>query len=414
MQSLGMQNTKNDIVVQKYGGTSVGSIERMKNVCSKIEKFQKTHQARLLVVVSAMSGQTNALLDLSAKIASQVNLREQDALISTGEMQSAAMMALMLNSMGIAAKSLMGFQIPIRTDSKFSKANIELIETKGILGLFDTFKVLVVAGFQGIDFQDNITTLGRGGSDLTAVALSCALGARHCEIYTDVSGVFSADPNVCQDARLLKTISYDEMLEFASLGAKVLQTRSVQMAKRYQMPVWVGSSFNDNNDQGTWLVKEESMESMLVCGVTLDRNDAFIWLRNIPKEQSLAKIFEKLSSNNISLDVIVQERSKDGSSSLSFSLPKQFYAMATELLLAMGIKEVDGVPKVAKVSAVGLGMKNNAGVAARIFGVLNRENIDVLAVSTSEIKISCIVEDKYAELAVRGLHDEFSLGKEPH
>jgi len=398
------------LIVQKYGGTSVGSIERIMEVAKRVATTHDTgHQ--VAVVVSAMSGETNRLLALANQIVAQPDERECDVLVSTGEQVSVALLAMALKGMGYPAFSLLGHQVQISTDSAFGRARIKHIHTERLLSGLRDGHIVVIAGFQGVDAEDNITTLGRGGSDTTAVAIAAALQAEACEIYTDVDGVYSADPRICPHAHKLRRISYDEMLELASLGAKVLQIRSVEFAKRYQVPVHVRSSFSP--DEGTWLVREDlSMEDVIVSGVTSDLDQAKITILHVPDRPGLAaKLFGPIAEDNIVVDMIIQNASADGFTDLTFTVPKgdankalaQVKAAAAEI----GASGVTFDSEVAKVSIVGLGMRSHAGVAARMFQTLAREGINIQMISTSEIKISVVIDAKYTELAVRVLHDAF-------
>ncbi len=398
------------LVVQKYGGTSVGSVERIKGVAKRVAATRAAgHQ--VAVVVSAMSGETNRLLALAKEVTARPDERESDVLVSTGEQVTVALLAMALKDMGIPAFSLLGHQVHIETDSAFGRARIQQIKTDRLLSGLQQGQVVVIAGFQGVDEKDNITTLGRGGSDTTAVAIAAATKADVCEIYTDVDGVYSADPRICSQARKLQRISYDEMLELASLGAKVLQIRSVEFAKRYQVPVHVRSSFSP--DEGTWLVKEElSMETVTVSGVTSDLDQAKITLLHVPDRPGLAaKVFGSIAEENIVVDMIIQNGSADGSTDMTFTVPKgdapKAVARMKEIMPEIGAQGVNFDPDVAKVSIVGLGMRSHAGVAAQMFQLLAREGINIQMISTSEIKISVVVAAKYTELAVRVLHDAF-------
>jgi len=398
------------LIVQKYGGTSVGSIERIKGVAQRVAA---THAAghQVAVVVSAMSGETNRLLGLAKQISSQPDERECDVLVSTGEQVTVALLAMVLKEMGYPAFSLLGHQVQISTDSAFGKARIKHINSNRLMSGLKKGSIAVVAGFQGVDANDNITTLGRGGSDTTAVAIAAATRADACEIYTDVDGVYSADPRICPHARKLRRISYDEMLELASLGAKVLQIRSVEFAKRYRVPVHVRSSFSA--DEGTWLVQEEAgMEDVTVAGVTSDLDQTKFTLLHVPDRPGLAaKVFGPIADNNIVVDMIIQNASAEGFTDLTFTVPKGDAQKALALVQTtageVGARGVTSDSEVAKVSIVGLGMRSHAGVASRMFKTLAREGINVQMISTSEIKISIVVDAKYTELAVRVLHDEF-------
>lgn len=398
------------LVVQKYGGTSVGSTERIKEVAKRVAE---THDAghQVAVVVSAMSGETNRLLALAKQITAQPDERESDVLVSTGEQVTVALLAMALKDMGYSSFSLLGHQVEIETDSAFGRARIQRINAERLLSGLQEGHIVVVAGFQGVDAQDNITTLGRGGSDTTAVAIAAALKADACEIYTDVDGVYSADPRICPHARKLSRISYDEMLELASLGAKVLQIRSVEFAKRYQVPVHVRSSFS--REEGTWLVHEEpSMEAVTVSGVTSDLDQAKITLLHVPDRPGLAaKVFGPLAEENIVVDMIIQNASADGFTDLTFTVPKgdatKALTCVKSVVPEIGAQGVTHDIDVAKVSIVGLGMRSHAGVASRMFHLLAHEGINIQMISTSEIKISVVVDAKYTELAVRVLHDAF-------
>jgi aspartate kinase len=402
------------IIVQKYGGTSVADIEKIRNVAQKVvEAKQQGHQ--LVVVLSAMAGQTDYLLQLARHMTDQPDLRELDVLMSTGEQVSVALLTMALKSMGQNALSFLGFQVPIHTDRTYGKATINDINTQSILKALDEGRVATVAGFQGVDEEGNITTLGRGGSDTTAVALAAALNAELCEIYTDVTGVYTTDPAICPKARKLDYISYEEMIEMASLGAKVLEIRSVEFAKKYNVPVHVRSTFTE--ERGTMVVAEtKDMEKVMVSGVAYSKNEGRITIRKVPDRPGIAAhIFEPVFKNGIVVDMIVQNTSADGITDLTFTVPKnEFY---TTLKLVSGIAEEIGAEKVlgdediAKVSIVGVGMRTHAGVALKMFKTLADENINIMMISTSEIKISCVIEEKYTELAVRVLHDAFGLGE---
>jgi aspartate kinase len=398
------------LIVQKYGGTSVGSIERMKNVAQRVAATREAGH-HVAVVVSAMSGETNRLLALAKEIAVHPDEREVDVLVSTGEQVSVALLAMALKEMGYPAFSLLGHQVQIETDSAFGRARIKSVNADRLLLAVQEGHIVVVAGFQGVDAEDNITTLGRGGSDTTAVAIAAATKADACEIYTDVDGVYSADPRICPHARKLSRVSYDEMLELASLGAKVLQIRSVEFAKRYHVPVHVRSSFS--LAEGTWLVPEDSsMEEVIVSGVTSDLDQAKITLLHLPDRPGLAaKLFTPIADDNIVVDMIIQNASAEGFTDLTFTVPKgdmtKALARVTAVAPEMGARGVTSDPEVAKVSIVGLGMRSHAGVAARMFQVLAREGINIQMISTSEIKISVVIDAKYTELAVRVLHDAF-------
>ena len=398
------------LIVQKFGGTSVGSVERIREVARRVAGYQRAGH-RLVVVVSAMAGETNRLLALAREVAAVPAEREADALVASGEQVSAALLALALQDIGVRALSFLGHQVQISTDSAFGRARIKSIDKDRLVRTIEGGAVAVVAGFQGVDEHNNITTLGRGGSDTTGVALAAALGADFCEIFTDVEGVYTADPRVVPGARKLARISYDEMLELASLGAKVLQIRSVEFAKRYHVPVHVRSSFSEA--EGTFVVEEETgMEDILVSGVAHDRDQAKITLQRVPDRPGLAaRVFGPIAGAGIVVDMIIQNASDDGTTDLTFTVPSGDQEKALGLLRGheaeLGIRGIVTDPDVAKVSIVGVGMRSHAGVAARMFEVLAREGINIQMISTSEIKISVVIEKKFVELAVRGLHDAF-------
>ncbi len=403
------------VVVQKYGGTSVGDIERINNVARRVIRT-KNEGHRVVVVVSAMAGETDRLLRLAHRITEAPDERELDVLVATGEQVSIALLAIALRHLGHDAKSYLGFQIKIATDSAFGKARITSIDSEKILRDLANGHIVVVAGFQGADERDNITTLGRGGSDTTAVAIAAALRADVCEIYTDVDGVFTTDPNVCPKARKLSKISYDEMLEMASLGAKVLQIRSVEFAKKYDVPIHVRSSFNDN--PGTIVCKEErEMEQVVVSGVTYNKNESKIEVMRVPDVPGVAaKLFKPIADANIVLDMIIQTSSTErGYADVAFTVPKPDFAKALqivkEVMQQIGAKEISATEEIAKVSIVGVGMRSHSNVAAQMFTALAKEGINIIMISTSEIKISCVIDSKYTELAVRTLHDAFELDK---
>ncbi len=398
------------LIVQKYGGTSVGSIDRIQEVAERAAATRGAgHQ--VAVVLSAMSGETNRLLALARQIAEQPDARESDVLVSTGEQVSIALLAMALKARGVPAVSLLGHQVQIETDAAYGRARITQVRTPRLLSTLKDGNIVVIAGFQGVNTQQDITTLGRGGSDTTAVAIAAALQADVCEIYTDVDGVYSADPRICPHAHKLERISYDEMLELASLGAKVLQIRSVEFAKRYQVPVHVRSSFSQ--DEGTWLVPEDqSMEEVTVSGVTSDLDQAKITLMRVPDRPGLAaKLFAPIAQDNIVVDMIIQNASADEKTDVTFTVPRGDVQKALErvenVAPEIGAEDVVYDTEVVKVSIVGLGMRSHAGVASRMFEVLAAEGINIQMISTSEIKISIVIAAKYAELAVRVLHDAF-------
>ena len=401
------------LIVQKYGGTSVGSIERIKAVAQRVIELCKQGN-RLVIVLSAMSGQTDALIQLSKNITDSPDPRELDVLMATGEQVSVSLFAIAVKSMGYDCCSILGFQAGIHTDHIYGKARIRKINAKRVLKELAQNRIVAVAGFQGIDEHRNITTLGRGGSDTTAVALAAALNADMCEIYTDVEGVFSADPNICTDARKLDRISHEEMLELASLGAKVLEIRSVEFAKKYNVPIHVRSSFTMN--EGTMVVSEEKeMEKVMVSGVVYDKNEARVTIAQVPDRPGIAfKIFDPVFKAGIVVDMIIQNTSVEGLTDLTFTVTKtdfnQTLKLVKEVAQEIGAGEVLGDQNIAKVSIVGLGMRNHAGIASLMFETLAKENINISMISTSEIKISCVIEEKYTELAVRTLHEAFGLG----
>lgn len=403
------------LIVQKFGGTSVGSIEKIRNVARRVLETRKGGHD-MVVVVSAMAGETNRLVELAFQMSDRPEEREYDVLVSTGEQVSVALMAMALNSMGQPARSFLAHQVKILTDSSFAKARILEIDSERMRQELSEGKVVVVAGFQGMDEEGNITTLGRGGSDITAVALAAALQADMCEIYTDVDGVYTTNPNICPTARKLDKISFEEMLEMASLGAKVLHTRSVEFAMKYNVPIHVRSSFNNN--PGTIVMQEdESMEKVVVSGVTYSADEAKITVVRVPDRPGIAaKIFEPIFAANIVVDMIIQNASADGYTDLTFTVPKADFRKALELVnetaKAIGASEVRAEEDIAKVSIVGVGMRTHAGVASQMFAALAREGINIMMISTSEIKISCVISSKYTELAVRVLHDVFGLGRD--
>lgn len=400
------------LVVQKYGGTSMGSIERIRNVAKRVAK---TYDAGndMVVVVSAMSGETNKLVALANEVCEFPDNREYDVLVASGEQVSIALLAMCLKSMGYKAKSYHGWQVPIITDSVFSKARIEKIPDTKVRADLKDGSIVIVAGFQGIDKDGNVTTLGRGGSDTSAVAMAAALKADVCEIFTDVDGVYTTDPNICDDARKIDKVSYDEMLELASLGAKVLQIRSVEFAKKYNVDIHVRSSFNEN--QGTMVTKEDKdMEAVLVSGIAYDKNEAKIAVLGVPDKPGIAaKILSSLSDANISVDMIVQNVSGGDLTDFTFTVTKADFkkALAITKEVAAEIKAtgVEADESISKVSIVGVGMRSHAGVATKMFQTLAQEGINIQMISTSEIKVSVVIDAKYTELAVRVLHDAFGL-----
>jgi aspartate kinase len=401
------------LVVQKFGGTSVGSIEKIKAVARRVIS-EKDKGNDVVVVVSAMSGETNKLVDMANEIAETPSDREYDVLVATGEQVTIALLAMALNDMDYPAVSYTASQVKITTDSAHSRARIKSIDSKKIHKDLSAGRVVVVAGFQGADEEGNLTTLGRGGSDTSAVAIAAALKADVCDIYTDVEGVYTTDPNICENARKLDRIAYDEMLEMASLGAKVLQTRSVEFAKKYNVPIHVRSTFSENI--GTMVTKEDkSMEEVAVSGIAYNKDEAKITIMRVPDTPGIAaKLFGPISDANINVDMIIQNVSEDGHTDMTFTVPKGDFKKAMALVKKageeMGAKGVAGDPNISKVSVIGVGMRSHAGIASSVFSTLSREGINILMISTSEIKVSCVVESKYTELAVRVLHDAFNLG----
>ena len=401
------------LIVQKYGGTSVGSVDRIKAVAERVARGHRAGD-RMVVVVSAMAGETDRLFKLAAELSDAPDPRETDALVATGEQVSAALLAIRLRAMGMPAISFLGDQLKIATDSNHGRARIKSIECNRIEKELAGGSVIVVAGYQGVDPSGDITTLGRGASDLTAVALAAALKADACEIYTDVDGVYTADPNICPGAKKLKRISYEEMLEMSALGAKVLQGRSVELARRYNVPLVVLSSFKDS--EGTWVGQEDrSMEDVLVSGVTLDQNQSKITIAAVADRPGLAaKIFGPIAAAGIVVDMIIQNASEDGRTDMTFTVGRDDLRRALELVKKIagdiGAAGVRHEEQVAKVSIVGVGMRTHAGVAARMFDVLAAERINIEMIATSEIKVSVVVNAKYGELAMRALHDAFVGG----
>ncbi|WP_297455251.1 aspartate kinase [Persephonella sp.] len=403
------------LIVQKYGGTSVGSIERIKNVANKVKRAVDAGN-KVVVVSSAMSGETDRLLGLTRELSSRPDPREQDMVVSTGEQVAIGLLAIALKELGIDAISLTGWQVPIITDDAHTKARIRRIDTNRIHAELDKGRVVIVAGFQGIDEYGDITTLGRGGSDTTAVALAAALKADVCEIYTDVTGVFTADPRIVENARKIPVISYEEMMEMASLGSKVMQIRSVEFAAKYGVKIHVKSSFVD--EDGTWIVEEnEEMERVAVRGISHELKESKITVVKVPDKPGIAaKLFKALGDNNIVVDMIVQNVSHEGYTDISFTVNKTdadfAEEIAKEVAEEVGAAGVERNDRIAKISVVGLGMKTHAGTAGKMFEVLYREGINIYAISTSEIKISCLIDEKYAELAVRALHEAFIENQE--
>ncbi len=403
------------LIVQKYGGTSVGNPDRIKNVARRVCRAREEGHD-VVVVVSAMSGETDKLINLANQVSDSPDPREMDMLVSTGERVTIALLAMAIQSLGHKAQSFTGRQAGIISDSVHTKARIEKITGDRIKHALKEGKISVVAGFQGItEHSDDVTTLGRGGSDLTAVAVAAALKADFCDIYTDVDGVYTTDPNMVPQARKLDKISYDEMLEMASLGAKVLQTRSVEFAKKYNVPVRVLSSFNDN--PGTLVTKEDSdMEKVVVSGVAFDKNQVKVTVSGVPDKPGVAgKIFSEIANNNIIVDMIIQNIAEGGLTDMSFTVPKtdskKIMELMKKVVAEIGAKGVSLKEDIAKVSIIGVGMRSHSGVAAQMFSALAKEGINIMMISTSEIKISCVIDAKYTELAVRVLHETFEMDK---
>lgn len=415
------------LIVHKYGGTSMGSTERIRNVAKRVAKWARAgHQ--MVVVPSAMSGETNRLLGLARELAptksDEAYCRELDALAATGEQASSALLAIALQSEGMQAVSYAGWQVTIKTNSAYTKARIESIDDEKVRADLDAGKVVIITGFQGMDEGGNVTTLGRGGSDTSAVAIAAALKAHECLIYTDVDGVYTTDPRVVPEARRLQTVSFEEMLEMASMGSKVLQIRSVEFAGKYKVPLRVLSSFTDwdidideEAKSGTLISfeEDEKMEQAIVSGIAFNRDEAKISVLGVPDTPGIAyQILGAVAEANIEVDVIIQNISKDGKTDFSFTVHRNDYAKTLDLLKskvvpALGAQEVTGDAKICKVSIVGIGMRSHVGIASKMFGVLAGEGINIQMISTSEIKTSVVIDEKYMELAVRALHKAFDL-----
>jgi aspartate kinase len=404
------------IIVQKYGGTSVANADRIANVANRVAKGWRDGN-KMVVVLSAMAGETDRLIKLARELAEDPDPRELDVLLATGEQVTVSLFSMFLRSQGVPATSLLSHQARIYTDRAYGRARIIGIDTARVREELKKGRIVTVAGFQGVDEVGNITTLGRGGSDTTAVAIAAALKADLCEIYTDVDGIYTTDPRLYPKARKLARITYDEMLEMSSLGAKVLEIRSVGFAKRYAVPLAVRSSFSDQ--PGTLVtVEDEEMEDVPVSGVALSRHDSRVTITRVPDRPGIAvRLFRPVADANIVVDMIIQNTSIDGYTDLTFTVHRGDLKKTLELVgpvaREIGAEQVLSDENIAKVSIVGVGMKNNAGVAARMFESLSGENINILMISTSEIKISCVIEDKYGELAVRALHDTFGLETPP-
>ena len=406
------------LIVQKYGGTSVGSPERIKNVAQRIAKY-KAQGHQVVVVVSAMSGETNRLIALAKEIQSNPDPRELDVVISTGEQVTIGLLAMALKELGLKAKSYTGAQVKILTDSAFTKARIVSIDEENMRNDLDNGNVLIVAGFQGMDEEGNITTLGRGGSDTTGVAIAAALNADECQIYTDVDGVYTTDPRVVPEARRLKSITFEEMLEMASLGSKVLQIRSVEFAGKYKVKLRVLSSFAEEGE-GTLITFEENdkMEQAIISGIAFNRDEAKITVLGVPDKPGIAyQVLGPVADANIDVDMIIQNVGVDGTTDFSFTVHRNEFAKAMDMLKNqvqphIGARAVVGDDKTAKVSVVGVGMRSHVGIASKMFRTLAEEGINIQMISTSEIKISVVIDEKYLELAVRVLHKAFDLEQE--
>ena len=402
------------LIVQKFGGTSVGSPERIEQVAEKVAKFRAAGDD-VVVVVSAMSGETNRLLGLAKQVCTRPSLREMDVMIATGEQVTIALLAIALNKIGVPAVSFTGAQVPIVTDSEHGKARILSIDETKVTAQLKAGKVVIVAGFQGVDEQGNITTLGRGGSDTTAVALAAALKADECQIYTDVDGVYTTDPRVVSRAQRLERITFEEMLEMASLGSKILQLRSVEFAGKYNVPLRVLHSFQEG--PGTLITtddNEDNMEQPIISGIAFNRDEAKLTIRGVPDTPGVAfKILGPISAANIDIDMIVQNVAQDNTTDFTFTVNNVDYDKALDVLQAtakeIGAGEVSGTTSIAKVSIVGVGMRSHPGVASSMFEALAKENINIQMISTSEIRVSVVIDEKYVELAVRALHTAFGL-----
>jgi aspartate kinase len=415
------------LIVHKYGGTSMGSTERIRNVAKRVAKWARAgHQ--MVVVPSAMSGETNRLLnlakELAPELASDTVMRELDAIAATGEQVSAGLLAIALQAEGLPAVSYSGWQVPVKTDSAYTKARIQSIDDERVRADLAIGKVVVITGFQGIDDDGHVTTLGRGGSDTSAVAVAAAMHADECLIYTDVDGVYTTDPRIVPEARRLHTISFEEMLEMASLGSKVLQIRSVEFAGKYRVPLRVLSSFTpwdidlaEEAASGTLITFEEDakMEQAVVSGIAFNRDEAKVTVMGVPDKPGVAyQILGAVADANIDVDVIIQNVSNDGRTDFSFTVHRNDYARVMDLLKnqvqpATGASQIKGDPKICKVSIVGIGMKSHVGIAAKMFRTLSEEGINIQMISTSEIKTSVVIDEKYMELAVRALHKAFEL-----
>lgn len=411
------------LIVHKYGGTSMGSVERIKNVARRVAKWQKAGY-QVVVVPSAMSGETNRLLGLAKEISDRADPRELDQIASTGEQVSVGLLAIALQSAGVKAKSYTGWQVPVKTDSAYTKARIESIDDKRVRADLESGYVVVITGFQGIDSLGNITTLGRGGSDTSAVAIAAALKAEECLIYTDVDGVYTTDPRIVPEAKRLDKVTFEEMLEMASLGSKVLQIRSVEFAGKYKVKTRVLSSLTDPDiplseeaQSGTLITYEEdeTMEQAVISGIAFNRDEAKITVAGVPDKPGIAyKILGPVAAANIDVDMIIQNASQDGTTDFSFTvhrneLDKALEVINTKVQPVINAKSITGAKDICKVSVVGIGMRSHVGIASQMFETLSNEGINIQMISTSEIKISVVIDDKYMELAVRALHKAFGL-----
>ncbi|MGC7403682.1 aspartate kinase [Pandoraea pneumonica] len=411
------------LIVHKYGGTSMGSVERIKNVAKRVAKWHKAGH-KMVVVPSAMSGETNRLLGLAKEISAEPDPRELDAIAATGEQVSVGLLAIALKEQGVDAVSYAGWQVPIKTDSAHTKARISEIDDARVMADLNAGRVVVITGFQGVDPNGNVTTLGRGGSDTSAVAVAAALKADECLIYTDVDGVYTTDPRVVDEARRLDKVTFEEMLEMASLGSKVLQIRSVEFAGKYQVKTRVLSSLTDpmialdeEARSGTLITfeEDEQMEKAIISGIAFQRDEAKITVRGVPDRPGIAyQILGPIADANIDVDMIIQNQSVDGKTDFTFTVPRGDFQRAMSLLQNdvqghIGAAEVSGDPKVSKVSIVGVGMRSHVGIASKAFRTLSEEGINIQMISTSEIKISVLIDEKYMELAVRALHKAFEL-----
>jgi len=405
----------NRLVVQKYGGTSVGNIERIKKIAERIARLRK-EKIDIVVVVSAMAGETDKLLAMANQISSIGKDRDMDLLLSSGERVSCALLSMALDSIGCPAISMTGRQIGLLTDNSHTKARIKEVDTNRAIKSLEDGQVVVVAGFQGINEHGDVTTLGRGGSDTSAAAIAVALKAERCEIFTDVDGVYTADPNVVPNAHKMDRVSYDEMLEMSSLGAKVLQFRCVEFCKKYDMPLIVKSSLVEDS-KGTLICKEDSsMEQPVVSGIMNDKNQAKITIKGVPDQPGIAsKFFTGLADENLSVDMIIQNVSDESQTDISFTVAKEEINKATKIVQDLGklikARDITTDTNICKISIVGAGMRSHPGVAAKMFSTLSKENINIIMISTSEIRVSCIIEEKYGELAVRVLHKVFDMDK---